>query len=66
MGNNPRCSSVLWDEALVSEPSSHWNSPPWVKYVSLGARDKEVVIYQLLKGVSTKQGGGEAGPGESG
>lgn len=37
-----------------------------MKYVSLGARGKEIVIYQLLKCISTKQGKGESGPGGTG
>lgn len=32
----------------------------------LGGRGREMVIYQLLKGVSTKQRRGEAGPGGTG
>lgn len=58
-------SSALWNEAWVSEPSSHWN-PPRKKYVSLRAKAKEIVIYQLLKCISTKQGKGESGPGGTG
>lgn len=37
-----------------------------MKYVSLGARGKEIMIYQLLKCISTKQGKRESGPGETG
>lgn len=51
---------------LGSQSLPHAENSLRVKYLSLGASGKGMVIYQLLKGVSTKQGRGEAGPGGTG
>lgn len=51
---------------LGSQSLPHTETPPRMKYVSLGARGKEIVMYQLLKCISTKQGRGESGPGGTG
>lgn len=64
--NNPRCRAMPHGMRLGSQSLPHAENSLRVKYISLGARGKGMVIYQLLRGVSTKQGRGEAGPGGTG